>query len=234
MILNMLLEFINTKTKAYIVFVFSAIALGIMTITTFLGTLIVPKWYGVIIGIILMLGAIPLHRLARKRSEYYIISFLLNSVGCGFSVAAYYRTTNINVELFQIFFAIVPVLAISFFTYLCLQHFKNLKKIILFIATVLLLVLVIYAMSLWTRTGAVLYSYGFFSLVLILFYLGVYGVTVNKSRPVLRDISYGSFGSFIILTVVIVVILSDGELDGFDGIDVGGSSGKKQKRNKTV
>jgi transposase len=63
------------------------------------------------------------------------------------------------------------------------------------------------------------------------FYLCVFGVTVGyDERSVWRDVSYGSFGTFVIVTVVVIVVLSGGDvLDGAGlDVDIGGKEKKKR------
>ena len=55
--------------------------------------------------------------------------------------------------------------------------------------------------------------------LIALFYICIFTISINNDkRSVLRDISYGSFGAFVILTVIVLVMLSDG--DALSGIDL--------------
>lgn len=94
----MIENFINTKPKAYVVFLFSIAALFILTLSTQVAVSICSKWYGLIVGIFLMLLAIPLHVSAKKWTFLYVFSFIINFIGCGFSVSAYYLTKGISLN----------------------------------------------------------------------------------------------------------------------------------------
>lgn len=229
----MLENFINTKARTFVVFLFSIISLGILALSTQFAVLVCSKWYGLIVGATLMVAAIPLHILGKKHSLLYVFSFLANFIGCGFSVSAYYLTKGLSINILELIIASIPSAAILMLIYLMLQTYSKTKKVTLSIATVINFALLIVAVVYWIKTGKTFFSFGFFCLLVTLFSICVFGVTINHDeRSVLKDISYGSFGSFIILTVVVIVILSEGDvLDAADP-GIGGSDEKKKRPDK--
>ena len=214
----MLEKFINIKGKPFLILFFSAISLGIFVVATLISPIIFKHCYSLIAGIVLMILAIPFHILGRKSTWFFVISFLLNSTATGFSVSAYYIQKNIPVDLYNMLLALIPAISILFLTYLTLQVFSKTKRFSISIACVAIFILLILAIVFWIRTSQILYSFAFFSLLITLFYICVFGISINHDeRIVMRDISYGSFGSFIILTIVVIAILSEGDfLDSFD------------------
>lgn len=228
-----MLTFLNTKARPFVVFLASLVALGCLVLFTLLGVAAFTEWYGLIAGILCMLLAIPCHLLAKKHEVGYLIAFLLNSVGSGFSVSAYYACSGIRSNGAAMLVGALAASGVLFLVYLMLQSFGKTKKVTVTVAVVLNILLLIAAAVLWIVIGGALYSFGFFSLLVSLFYLGVFGVTVNhEERSLLRDISFGSFGSLIILTVVVAVVLSEGDLaDGLD-LDLGGDGSKKKQKNQ--
>lgn len=82
-------NFINTKAKAFVVFLFSLASLFVFSLSTQAAVLISSKWYGIIAGVALMIAAIPFHIQGKKYSFLYVFSCLLNFIGCGFSASAY-------------------------------------------------------------------------------------------------------------------------------------------------
>ncbi|HOB20423.1 MAG TPA: hypothetical protein PK830_02630 [Candidatus Atribacteria bacterium] len=80
----------------------------------------------------------------------------------------------------------------------------------------------------WVSEGRVLSSYGLFALISASFFIIVNGLTINNDRLVLKDISYGSFGAFIIITLTVALILSEGEI--LDGLDIPVEGSKKSKK----
>lgn len=231
----MIEEIINTKVKAFIVFVFSALSLGLFLLSTQFAVLVFTKWYGMIAGAVLMVIAIPFHIGARKIKGLYLVSIALNSIANGFSVSTYYIQRGILVNLVELFFSLAPAIGVLFLVYASLQIYSKTKRFAISISVVLVFLLIIGEVAFWIKTGSIIFSFGFFGLIIALFFICVFGVTINHDeRFVLRDISFGCFGSFVILTVVVILILSEGDiLDGiFDGAGFsGGGKSKKQKRN---
>lgn len=226
-----LLQFLNSKCKAVIVFMFSIIAIAAFIVTTFSATLICAKWYGLIIGIFLMLAAVPCHITGKKNRAGYLFSFVLNSVGNGFSASALYLQSDIPLPFVEALIPAVPAAGILLLVYLLLQIFSKTKRFTVTTAVIINCLLIAALVVLWIMKGPAYFSFGLFCLIISLFYLCVFGITLGRDeRSVLRDISFGSFGSFIILTVVVIFVLSEGEiLDGFD-IDIPrGKKGKKLK-----
>ena len=206
-----MLNYLNTKSKAFVVFVFS---LSFM-------------------GIFMMIIAIPFHWNGKKMPWGYLASFIINSVASGFVVSAYYLKNQAVLNIYELLIATIPAAAIVFLVYLMLQNFNKAKKITITVAGIINAVLTITAIVFWIMHGNVVFSFGFFCSLISFFYLCVFGITINHDeRSVLRDISFGSFVSFIIISVVVIFILSEGEiLDGFDCFG-GGDDTKKRKRSK--
>lgn len=224
-----MINFINTKGRAFVIFLFSLISMGIFVLSTNFAIATGYEFSGIGIAIGLMIVAIPFHILGKKNGIGYLISFLLNSVANGFSVSAYYLVKEVNVSLYEMLMASVFAAGVMVLVYLMLQIFSKSKKVTITIAAIIILVLMAAAVSLWILRDAGFYSFGFFSLLISMFYLCVFGVNINhEKRPVLRDISFGSFGTFVIITVVVLAILSEGEiLDGLD-FNLGGDSKRKK------
>ncbi len=227
-----ILNYLNTKAKAVIVFVFSLSSLGLFIISSLLATRMCQKWYGLAIGIGMMIIAIPFHCIGKKKLWGYPASFVLNSIGSGFIVSAYYVKFEKVLEIYDLFIAAISAAAIIFLVYLMLQTFNKTKGVTVTVAVIVNLILTIVATVLWIRYGEVIYSFAFYCSLISLFHLCVFGVTINHDeRSVFRDISFGSFGSIIIIAVVVVFILSEGDI--LDGVDLGGSgSGKKGRKKK--
>lgn len=231
-----LVQFLHTKAKAFVVFLFAVISIGVFIISTLISTAILKEWYGLIPGLILMILAIPFHWIGKKRKGSYFISFFLNSIANGCSVAAYYVSKNIALELHSLLLGVLPALAVLFLVYLMLQTFHKTKRVTVTVACIVNGLLTISLMVFWIINGSTIFSFGFFASLISFFYLCVFGITINHDeRSVLRDISFGSFGSFIIITVVVIFLLTEGEI--LDGLDVdlsdfGGSKKANKKKGK--
>ena len=226
-----MLNFLNTKAKAFVVFVFSLSFMGVFVLSSLFATQICQKWYGLVIGIVMMIIAIPFHCKGKKVLWGYLASFIINSIASGFIVSAYYLKNQTVLNIYELLIGAIPAAAIVFLVYLMLQSFNKTKKVTITVAVIINAILTITAMVFWIMHGNVVFSFGFFCSLISFFYLCVFGITINHNeRSVFRDISFGSFGSFIIISVVVIFILSEGEI--LDGLDIGGGDGGKKSKKK--
>ena len=222
---------INTNLKPIIVFLSFLIALGIFVFSTLFATSVCTKWYGLLIGVSLMLIAIPIHCQGEKAKICYILSFLVNSVANGFSLSAYYVDSEYALNVGEMLKACVLPIALLFVVFLLVRLFPEIKKYICISGVVIGSIMLVAFIVLSVKQGGVIFSFGFFATLLSLFYHCVMGVTANNKRDGLRDISFGSFGAFIIISIVVLFIISDGEI--LEAFDVGGGeSSQKSKKNK--
>lgn len=212
-----------------LVILFALVSIGIFVIFTLLANSVCRKWYGLLVGIPLMLLAIPFHVLGNEKKIGYLISFLLNSVGNGFSASAYYLQRNVSVNLTSALMAAIPACGVLLLAFLLLQIFWK-KKVAIITAVVIESMLLAAAVVFWIIWDAGFFSFGFFCLLIALFYLCVLAFLLKKNDSVvLQNISFGSFGAFLALTIVVLIILSEGEiLDGID-LDLRGT-GKRKRR----
>lgn len=225
------MSYINNKPKAFVIFLYSLIALSLFLVSTIFATGICKDCYGLIVGIALMIIAIPFHCAGKKRKAFYLFAFLINSIANGFSVSSFYISKNIYLNFFELLLALIPASAILLLVYFMLQIFNKTKKITITLATIINLILTITLLVLWIMEDSLFYSFGFFGTLISIFYLCVFGISINHDeRSVLRDISFGSFGAFIIISVVIIFILSEGEI--LDGLDFGAGNDGKAKKKK--
>ena len=226
-----MLNYLNTKAKAFVVFVFSLSFMGIFLLSSLLATQIFQKWYGLAAGIVMMIIAIPFHCKGKKKARGYLASFVINAIASGFVVSAYYLKSKIVLDIYHLLIGVIPACTIIFLVYLMLQSFNKTKRVTITVAAIVNAVLTISAIVLWIIYGNVVFSFGFFCSLISFFCLCVFGITINHDeRSVFRDISFGSFGSFIIISVVVIFIISEGEI--LDGLDFSDSDKKGRKSKK--
>ncbi len=224
-----MLKYLNTKAKPVVVFIFSLSSLVLFIISSLLATRICPKWSGIPIGIGMMIIAIPFHWGSKNKLWGYLVSFIINSLGSGFIVSAYYIESKTTPDIYSLFIGAIPTAAIIFLVYLMLHIFSIGKGVTITVAVIINIVLTIISTVLWIKYGNVIFSFGFYCSLIGLFYLCVFGITINHDeRAVFRDISFGSFGSLMIIAVVVIFILSEGDV--LDGLDFGG--GGRNKKGK--
>lgn len=233
----MLDYFSKGKGKPFMVFLFTIIAYVVFALSTVFAMSVCTEWYGLIVGAVLMVLAVPSHIFAKKNKPLYVLSYILNTVGSGFAASAYYLEKEHSVIPESLFLPMLIPAAVSFVTYLLVRLFLKARKFVLTIATLGTIAMLIAFAVLWIRKGYEFYSFAFFNTVFTLFYVVTDAVTVSEcDRNVIRDISFGSFGIFLVVAMVVLFIITEGEiLDGlFDGVfDFGTSDGTtKSKKHK--
>jgi len=185
-------------------------------------------WVMLALAAIIMLLAIPVHcrglhrsrRDPKKRRPWcWVLSFLMNSVSCGVAASALFLHLEQQAAFWEMLPAMLPGLAVMCTVSLLLVCFPDGKKPILCLAAVAAVALIVLQFVLQGTWQAVL------GLIIALFYLFALWLTAGyEYRPVLRDVSFGSFGAAMMIAFVVLVVLSDGEaLESLDGLgDIGG------------
>ena len=232
-----MLDYFSKKNgKPFVVFAFTVIAYVLFALSTVFALSICTEWYGLLIGAILMVLAVPTHIFAKKHNSLHILSYALNTIGSGFAVSAYYLEKQLTVIPENLFLPMLIPAIVSLVTYLLVRLFPKIKKFVLAISTIGTIAMLIAFAVLWIKNGYEFYSFAFFNSVFTLFYVVVDAVTVGEiDRLVIRDVSFGSFGIFLVIAFVVIFIISEGEiLDGlFEGVfDFGTTGETKAKNNK--
>lgn len=220
---------VNQKWRTPSVFLFFVLSIAILIFSLPLTCAMLSSWHGVVVGIVLTLIAIPFHRTGHSHSWGHVVSFLLTAVSNGFSLSALYRPP---VNLSLLCRGAFPSVVILFAVCVVLFLFPKAKSAAITLGCLADMALAVVSVVYWIKTGATDVSFAFFCSLICLFFLCVYGITANhEKRNVLRDISFGGFGAFVMLTVVVVFILSEGELlDGFGDLDVPDFGGGKRDK----
>jgi hypothetical protein len=223
-------------------FLFSAASLCIFAVATLWGISVFQEWEGIVIGATMMLAAVFFHNLPkifrnipRKNTAPYLISYLLNTVACGFSASAYYITEKINADIGELFAAAlitVIFLSVCVFLYRSTSQPFTAVTILLCVLDAALAAFAVYG---WVTEGDAFFSFLLFSCVISFFYIFAIRTSAKEYRrcPLVRTVSLHSFGIFILVTFIVLLILSEG--DGLDGFDLGntGSGNSKNLSNHT-
>ena len=212
------------KIKYQITLFLSIISVIVITLTSIFGIRSNLKYDALGISFILVMTSILFYLLGKKANIFYIITYLLNTVGVGLSISAYYTVKNFTINytsflpstLICIFFLIVSSLLIKFG-----KHSKNLFKILIILNSIILFVLVIF----WIKNSTqVFYSMSFFLFVHTIFYLLFFN-SLKNDLNMYKDLSKYSFGIYFTITMIVLVIITEGEF-----IDLDFSSSKKKSR----
>ena len=225
-------EIEKRKLPGAVVCFFSACAvLPVMLPVLELGTRLFSAWYwwGVICGGALMIGAIFCHCRGRKHSLWYLPALLLNAVGDGFSMSALYIHKHLDAAVRTNLPGLLPAacaLLLGCLLFLLLSHRKRLAAILAGLAAVAALVFSFGSNDPWWIFAC------FASLLAGVFLLPMGLLTGHPERSSLRYASFAGFGAFLLITVVVVFLLSEGEvLDGLSGGEGSGAVGRKKKRS---
>lgn len=239
-----MIDQINARVKVVVVFLLSVVALLVFTACCYLGQDWFSKWHGLPMGGLLMLLAIPFHLQGEKRKIFYLISFLLNTAGMGICASAYYTMTIVPSALEDLLPALALPLAILLVTGILLVLFEEKKQFIVTVVIFLEIALIVASIVFWVNRGAEFYAFSLFSLVVASFYTFAYHLAIDEEEySILRDISLGSYGAFLLVgiaaLIAIACVAGDGcDCDCGDGCDCcdcdcGSGSGGSQKAKKT-
>ena len=203
------MTYLRTKGKGFTVYFFFLLSLAIFLSSVFWGCNLFAKWFGILAGFGLTLLAVPCHFfLGRKTAFGHFLSFLLNSVGAGFSVSAYYTVKNVSLVPEKLFFGILPCVVLMLVISFLMVALRENKHILIIVFALIEIALLIVSIVFWVKGEAEMWAIMFFSLLLSSFYIAVLAVTVDEDeRTPLRDCSFGSYGFYLVATVVVIVIL---------------------------
>lgn len=187
----------------------------------------------IVSAVSLMCIAIPFHIFGKRVRAGYYVAFALNALSTGLAVSSYYIIKEISLGLTEILPPALLAFAALALAGLTIHLVPKAQKAVLITALAVMLVLLAFAVVDWVNTDAVFYSYGSFSLVISLIWLGVIRLIVGrKNRNVLRDISFGSFGvATAVATIVITIITEDSAAleIGLESIENNAVTTKKKK-----
>ena len=182
---------------------------------------------GIVLGVITLVCSIILHWVGKTKTIGYIGAFVFNAIGSGCFVSMYYDAhPPIPENKTMLLSALVPF-GILTLTCLALLICEKIKSVVIAVAVVVHAVFLLISLVYWAQGDTQYYGLQFFLHILSLYTLGVLGVTVGEERSVWRDLSLGSFGSFLIIAAIVILILSEGEI--LEGLDIGGSGRKSKK-----
>ena len=187
-------------------FLMAVTALCVFAAATVFGISVFKEWLGIVVGVIMMVAAIPLHRFGKKQNLLYFLSVLFNSTGCGFSASAYYITQKINAELGELFaaalIAIILLFAFAAVLFFTSKMFTEVSVVFLILDSLV----AAFAVAGWVTEGDAFFSFLFFSCLVAFFYIFAMKKAAKEYETceIMRTISFHSFGIFILVTVIVI------------------------------
>ncbi|MBQ7416396.1 MAG: hypothetical protein IJW14_05125 [Oscillospiraceae bacterium] len=180
----------------------------------------------------LMIAALIVHPVSKGRTGGYLFSYFLNATASGWAIGVLLGEAAI-IPPPQVLAAMVPAAALGLILMLFSRNSSKAWRIATIVTfSVLGLALIGGGIYVWCvhcpLAGCAFVFSGLFYLPLPF----CYGKALSNPDEMYRYLSYTGFGAFILIFLVVMFILSEGEiLDGLD-FDFGGEGGKK--KNKPV
>ena len=224
-----MVDYIDKKARWQLLSGVFALYIALVAISTYVASLFIYEWLGIVIGCVIILFAILPHRLGKINSAAYILSVAMNGVGTGFAISAYYIVKEKPVSVSTLVFVSLIAAVLYTIANLLISIFGK-KKLFIALFGAADGILLILSVTFWIIRGGFIYSFGFFASLLLFFFLSVTVVTIDRyERVALRDLSFGAFGSFVVAVLVVVAILSDGDI--VDGVDIADVTKKGKKKS---
>lgn len=210
------------------------LGLGLMTVAVWLivPVLEVSHWgVGFLGATLLCLFAVMCHWAAKKNPAPYITGYYLNAVGSGCVIAVLYAHMAWDISIFQLLSGLIPAVVLGLLLN-CGHLIKGRlwQKIWRITILILSVAVLVFSVVVWAKWNRVLGSYCFFSTVCLLFFLMASVAVQNRSWETWRYFSFSGFWAFAVIAVVVVFILSEGEI--VDGLDFGDVDFGKKKKKK--
>lgn len=212
--------------------IFAIIGLIIVSLSIYFGfeyLVSYNQWIGLIIGVCFMILGVILYQFGHKNEIFYQITFVVNMIGVGLSITAYYvlKAYSLTFRDYVVAF-IVSLLVLTGFSLLSrLELIKKHHKLFLgfYIA-----ISFIVSLSLWLSSDMFTGLTFYFLNVIYFFMIGIVS-TPESFKEISKEMAWISFGAFILVSIIVLIILSEGEvLSGMDGISFNSSPKKKKSR----
>lgn len=183
---------------------------------------------GLIIGGSLFIVSIPLHIYGNKISSLYYLSFLLNIIGIGFTITCYYVFKSYPLELIDFLTATgLSLLMLIGFGLISATHFYRRHPILY--TSLIILVSFIVSLSLWVSVEG-FSGLTFYDLNVVYFLMFGMIAQSEHMRHLTKEMSVASFGAFILVSIIVLIIITEGE--AIQSIDLDFSSGYSSRNKK--
>ena len=191
--------------------IFAIISLFIIVLTAALVININLQWSALLIGGGLMLATIPVHFKGRKNTNLYPISYCLNVISTGFSIAAYYTIRNVPFNYIQVLVATAAISLLLLLSAFLLRQEGSKRTSFVVINIISGSALIILALLWLTYETTTLYSLSFFLLVYSLFYIFLFK-EINNQTNIFHKLSSYSYTLYLVITVLVLAIITEGDL----------------------
>lgn len=220
------------SNKRKIVLLYSIIAFLLISFSIHFGfkyIITLDEWAGLIFGVILMIGAIPFYFLGKKAPILYFITFVINIVGVGLSITCYYIFKQYQLEFIDYATAFsISLLVLIGFGLISSTRVHKMHPI-LYTAFFILASFII-SLTLWNSDPGFSGLTFYYLNVSYFFMIGMIAASEDL-RELSKMMALISFGAFILVSIIVLFIITEGEaIEGvfeMSGLPV---EGKKKKK----
>lgn len=203
----------TTKQHINLSFIYFVASLAIFFVSAYVTTILNYGWTPLFVGVGLMAVAVVVHYFAKDFYQFYTLSFSLNMIASGLSFGTLFVLENLVFDVKSMLVVFLSGVVIAFVysrAYLALPYQKY-KIINLILGSITGFTGVILAVLWLGRPQESIYGFMVAMLVYQAIYLGLLNYIVKRGNQY-RYISFYSFGVYIVITAIVLVVLSDGEL----------------------
>lgn len=166
-----------------------------------------------VFGGVFMLLAIPAHICGRFFLPLYGLSIVLNMLGTAFYVALYYTYAEMRPGFDTLFFSLLLPLLYLAVLFLLVGMAPERSRALCAAGTLVSLFFEILYLFGWIIFRNVFFSFGFFSLIIAFTMTLALRYTMKKDKPwTIRYASFAGFGYFSLIAIIVLAILTDGDI----------------------
>ena len=229
------------KNPTYPMPIFYSLGLFLMGATAWLVSAMLQKtpalaglhWIALLIPAVLCsLCALIVTVCAKKRTAPLLLSYGLNAIGSGWTVGVLMSVKGI-LPTATLAYGLLPALAVGILCWIVLAAVDYWPGILTLFFVLLSLALLILGILIWNRHVPLMGCAMVFSALFLLPYCIAVNAALDNPGEQFSYLSISGFGAFIVILVVVIAVLSDGDgLEAlFDGLDVvGGGEGIGRKK----
>jgi len=208
------------------IIIFSIVGLFLLAYGTRIGIDHLVKYAGIALGFSISLLAVVFHLVGNTIPGLHVFTFLMNSFTTGFSISSFYTYFDINISNIEL----QHVMIVAFITILVATLFQRLKYRNKYLLIFILLTFPT-IITLWIVTGNSMYGMVLFTAIITFFF--IHGIFTKSTtlKEYLKVQSERSFGFYAVVTIIVFIVISNGEaLEGLGyGFDPTGSKRKTHR-----
>lgn len=197
--------------RVWIDIISATVGIALIILGTVVGISIFPPITAVIVSVVVILISIIIHKMGIETTALYGLSFTINSLATGISLSAFYVyreeivSSDVIIQVAGVAITVLVIMAL-------LNGITKIKMVRMTFLVVFLIGSIITTLILWIENNEVFYSLLFFVFIFVDFHVwGFYKETILMEEYY-RQKSSISFGVYILITIVVLIVLSEGDI----------------------